>query len=112
TDSIRRKVQILHKNPNLIVKSIRGNVNTRLKKLDEGEYDGIFLAVAGLKRLGLEDRITEYFSETDFIPSPGQGALAITIKKDNAFLLKQLQRLNHDETLKAVSAERAFSRFL
>jgi len=112
TDSVRRKSQILHKRPDLKVKSIRGNVITRLKKLDNGEYDGIFLAVAGLKRLGLANHITQYFSENDFVPSPGQGALAITIRKDNKLLLRQLKKLNHEETLIAVVAERAFSQAL
>src|SRR6266404_1083297 len=109
TDSTRRKSQILHKRPDLIVTSIRGNVNTRLEKLAKGDYDGIFLAVAGLKRLGLEDRITQSFAVTDIIPSPGQGALAIVIKKNNNSLFKTLQNLNHQETVTAVLAERAFS---
>lgn len=112
TDSTRRQSQILQKRPDLKVKSIRGNVITRLKKLESGEFDGIFLAVAGLKRLGLANCITQYFSEKDFIPSPGQGALAITIKKNNKILLHQLKKINHEETLIAVTAERAFSRAL
>ncbi|HWY78779.1 MAG TPA: hydroxymethylbilane synthase [Candidatus Sulfotelmatobacter sp.] len=110
TDSIRRKVQLQQKRQDLKIKSIRGNVNTRLVKLDNGEYDGLFLAVAGLKRLGLENRITQYFSVTDIIPSPGQGALAIVIMKNNTTLLSLLQKLNHTETVTAVKVERAFSR--
>lgn len=109
TDSTRRKTQILHKRPDLIVESVRGNVNTRLDKLDSGQYDALFLAVAGLKRLDLEERIAEYFSEEDVIPSPGQGALAVVIKASNTSLLSALQKLNHPETLTAISAERTFS---
>jgi hydroxymethylbilane synthase len=112
TDSTRRKTQILSKRPDLNVASIRGNVNTRLEKLANGEYDGIFLAVAGLKRLGMENRITQRFSETDIIPSPGQGALAIVIRKKDKILFNSLQKLNHQKTISAVLAERAFSRAL
>jgi hydroxymethylbilane synthase len=112
TDSTRRKSQILHKRPDLIIKSLRGNVNGRLEKLDNGEFDAIFLAVAGLKRLGLEKRITQYFPPTDITPSPGQGALAITIRNDGKILLKQLKKLNHEKTILAVKAERAFSQAL
>lgn len=110
TDSTRRKAQILHKRPDLFVKSIRGNVDGRLKKLERGEYDAIFLAVAGLKRLGLENTITEYFSATDIIPSPGQGALAVVIRKDNRILLNVLKKLNHRPTVNTVKAERSFSK--
>lgn len=112
TDSTRRKSQILNVRPDLIVKSIRGNVNTRLQKLKNGEYDGIFLAVAGLKRLGLSDHITSYFSESEMIPSPGQGALAVVIKKENRELAGMLEKLNHKETVLVTKAERAFSKAL
>jgi hydroxymethylbilane synthase len=110
TDSTRRKAQLLHKRSDIIVQSIRGNVNKRLEKLKNGDYDGIFLAVAGLKRLGLENIITEYFSEVDVIPSPGQGALAVVCKKNNKQLLTILKKLNHQPTLRAVKAERSFSK--
>lgn len=110
TDSTRRKAQLLYKRPDMHVESIRGNVNRRLEKLENGDYDGIFLAVAGLKRLGLKNVITEYFSETDIVPSPGQGALAVVIKKDNTDLLTLFKKLNHTPTVKAVKAERAFSK--
>jgi hydroxymethylbilane synthase len=110
TDSTRRKAQILNKRNDVIVKSIRGNVDGRVKKLDNGEYDAVVLAVAGLKRLGLENKITEYFSDTDFIPSPGQGALAVVIRKNNKTLLKLLQKLTHHSTVSATIAERTFSK--
>lgn len=109
TDSTRRKVQILNIRPDLIIRSLRGNIDTRLSKLSQGEYDGIFLAVAGLKRLGLEHKITDYFDEEDFIPSPGQGALAIVISKTNSELKKILGKLNSRELLAAIKAERVFS---
>lgn len=110
TDSTRRKAQILHKRQDLVVESVRGNVNTRLEKLDAGQYDALFLAVAGLKRLGLENRITEYFSVDDIIPSPGQGALAVVMKKSNTTLFSLLEKLNHKKTLSAISAEHVFSK--
>ncbi len=109
TDSMRRKVQLLHKRNDIVVKSVRGNVNRRLQKLDDGEYDALLLAVAGLKRLGLEERITQYFSPTDFIPSPGQGALAIVTRTSDTFLTPLLKKITHKQTLTAITAERAFS---
>ena len=109
TDSTRRGSQILNRRVDLVVKSLRGSVVTRLEKLEREDYDAIFLAVAGLKRLGLEERITQYFEAVDFIPSPGQGALAVVIKKDNTKLNTVLQKLNHEKTVTAVKAERAFS---
>lgn len=112
TDSIRRKVQILHKRPDVIVKSLRGNVDSRLKKLETGEYDAIMLAAAGLKRLGLDSKITELFAETDIIPSPGQGALAIVVKEDNETISELLTKLNDKDTIIATTAERAFSKQL
>lgn len=109
TDSTRRAAQILHKRADLMVKSLRGNVNKRLEKLENEDYDAIFLAVAGLKRLGLEDRITQYFEVDDFIPSPGQGALAVVTTKANKSLNYYLDQLNDQSTVAAVKAERAFS---
>jgi hydroxymethylbilane synthase len=110
TDSNRRKTQILHKRPDLIVESIRGNVNTRLDKLDKGEYDAIALAVAGLKRLGLEGRISEYFPVSEIIPSPGQGALAIVCRESDKSHVRLLKKLNHEQTVMTVLSERSFSK--
>lgn len=110
TDSIRRKVQILNIRPDLQVRSIRGNVDGRLKKLESGEYDGIFLAVAGLKRLGLETHIAEYFDPTDFVPSPGQGALAVVCRETDTVLVQILSQISHETSQSVVTAERAFSR--
>jgi len=109
TDSTRRRVQILQIRKDLRVESVRGNVNRRLEKLDNKEYDGLCLAVAGLKRLGMLDRITQYFDSTDFIPSPGQGALAVVSKKNKKELNTLLAQMNHRPTIAAITAERAFS---
>jgi len=109
TDSARRKSQVLFSRPDLKVESLRGNVNTRLDKLKMGMYDAVILAAAGLIRLGLEDKITQYFDPTEFIPSPGQGALAIVTKKNNLKLTRVLKKLNDLQTIQAVNAERAFS---
>lgn len=110
TDSLRRRIQILKLRNDLVVKSVRGNVNKRLEKLDGGEYDGLILAVAGLNRLGLPSRIAQHFNASEFIPSPGQGALAVVTKKDNTSLNTILSQLNDLKTVTAVSAEREFSR--
>jgi len=112
TDSIRRKVQILHVRPDVIVKSLRGNVNRRLEKLDNGEYDAICLAVAGLKRLGLSNRITQYFAAEDFVPSPGQGALALVTNKTNKAFNKLLAQLSHQPSVLTTTAERIFSEIM
>lgn len=112
TDSIRRKVQILHIRPDLIVKSIRGNVDSRLKKLEGDDYDAVILAAAGLLRLGLDNNITEYFAVTDIVPSPGQGTLAVVIKKSNKEIYKLIEKLNDANAVSATTAERAFSKEL
>lgn len=109
TDSARRKCQLLHIRPDVVVRSIRGNINTRLEKLKSGLYDAIVLAAAGLKRLGLEGLVAEYFDPTAFVPAPGQGALAIEASKDNHALGELLQPLFDPAVAAAVSAERTFS---
>ena len=110
SDSIRRKIQILRMRPDLIVKSVRGNVNKRLEKLDSGEYDGLILAVAGLNRLDLQERVTQDFDPTDFIPSPGQGALAVVTRESNKELNNILSKIIHTSSITAVTAEREFSK--
>jgi len=112
TDSIRRKIQILHKRSDLVVKSVRGNVNTRLAKLESGEYDALILAAAGLIRLGFENQITQYFPIEDVVPSPGQGTLAVVIKETNTELIEVIKKLNHMQTVIETEAERAFSKEL
>jgi len=112
TSSLRRQSQLKARFPQLEVASLRGNVHTRLRKLDEGQYSAIILAAAGLKRLGLEDRITSLISTGHSIPAVGQGALGIEINAAREDLLKVLAPLAHPETAACVIAERALSRAL
>jgi hydroxymethylbilane synthase len=108
TGSIRRQAQILALRPDLKVLDIRGNIETRLRKLQEGTYDAIVLACAGLNRLGLGDRIAAKFSTSEMLPAPGQGALAVETRDDDARLDDIAAALNHLPTFQAVTAERAF----
>ena len=112
TSSLRREAQLRERFPALVVKPLRGNVNTRLRKLDEGQYDGIILAAAGLKRLGLGDRIADLIDPADSLPATGQGALAIECRADRPDLLGALEPLADRATTLATTAERAFSRAL
>lgn len=112
TSSLRRQSQLKARFPHLEVASLRGNVHTRLRKLDEGQYSAIILAAAGLKRLGLEARITSLISTGHSIPAVGQGALGIEINAAREDLLTVLAPLNHPETAACVIAERALSRAL
>ena len=107
TGSLRRQAQLLHARPDLELRDIRGNVETRLRKMDEGEYDAIVLAEAGLKRLELADRITELLPLENVLPAVGQGALGIESRAEDTKTIKQLDPLNHPETRAAVIAERA-----
>ena len=106
TGSPRRRAQLLHARADLEVVDIRGNVDTRLRKLDAGEYDAIVLARAGLERLGWEDRITEEFSIQVMLPAVGQGALGIETRADDEPSCTVVQRLNDEPTRQAVTAER------
>ncbi len=110
TGSIRRQAQLLALRPDLRVEDIRGNVDTRLGKLDSGAYDAIILACAGLKRLGLHDRISFPLEIKSMLPAPGQGALALQIRKDDRKVARLIDELNHRETAIATSAEREFLR--
>jgi hydroxymethylbilane synthase len=112
TSSLRRQSQLQHRFPHLKIESLRGNVQTRLRKLDEGQYAAIILAAAGLIRLGLAARIRDFISPTDSIPAVGQGALGIEIRADRTDLIEVLAPLNHADTQVCVEAERAFSRAL
>jgi hydroxymethylbilane synthase len=112
TSSLRREAQLRERFPLLEVASLRGNVNTRLKKLDDGAYAAIILAVAGLKRLGLAERITALIDPVDSLPAPGQGALAIECLADRADVAAALRPLADAKTAIAVAAERAFARRL
>ncbi len=112
TSSLRRQSQLQARFPALKVESLRGNLQTRLRKLDEGKYAAIILAAAGLKRLGLEDRIREAIDPDQSIPAVGQGALGIEINAERHDLLDILAPLNHAETAACVEAERGMSRAL
>ncbi len=108
TSSLRRSCQLKHIRPDLQILQLRGNVDTRLRKLDEGQFDAIILASAGVKRLGHEDRITEYLPTDISLPAIGQGAIGIECREDDDFINEIISRLNHAETAVCVRAERAF----
>lgn len=110
TSSLRRVVLLRALRPDLRIEPLRGNLDTRLRKLDEGGYDAIVLAAAGLKRLGLGARIRECFAPEQMLPAGGQGALAIEVRSDRHDLLAALAPLAHETTWRAVAAERAVSR--
>src|SRR6218665_3987138 len=112
TSSLRRVVQLKALRPDVVIEPLRGNLDTRLRKLDEGQFDGIVLAAAGLKRLGLGGRIRALFSPAEMIPAAGQGALSLETLPDAAELRGQLATLIHRPTWLAVHAERAVSRAL
>ena len=112
TSSLRRVALLRALRPDLVIEPLRGNLDTRLKKLDDGQYDGIVLATAGLKRLGLAERIRCSFEPTQMLPAAGQGALGIEVRSDRADVSAALQPLLHMPTWLAVSAERAVSRVM
>lgn len=112
TCSLRRRCQIAARYPQLVIKDLRGNVQTRLRKLDEGEFDAIILAASGLIRLELAERITQFMDVTESLPANGQGALGIECRSDDARVKALLAPLNHDETSACVRAERAMNRHL
>jgi hydroxymethylbilane synthase len=112
TSSLRREAQLRERDALLQVLPLRGNVNTRLRKLDEGQYDAIILASAGLKRLGFASRIASLLDPEESLPAVGQGALAIECRADRADVIAALSPLADRETTLATSAERAFARAL
>jgi len=112
TSSLRRECQLRARHPQLVIDPLRGNVQTRLRKLDEGQYSAIILAAAGLKRLGLADRIAALLTPEQSLPAVGQGALGIECRSDRGDLFELLAPLVHQPTQQCVVAERAFSRAL
>ena len=112
TSSLRRQCQIQARFPTLKIESLRGNVQTRLRKLDEGQYAAIILAAAGLKRLGLGERITSLLPTEQSLPAVGQGAIGIECRAGRDDLIALLAPLNHPDTSACVTAERAMSRAL
>jgi hydroxymethylbilane synthase len=120
TSSLRRQALVAARYPQLVIKPLRGNLDTRLAKLDRGDYAAIILAAAGLKRLGLQDRIRAFMDTEESLPAAGQGAMAIEIvaegaggnaRSDGVDLRALLAPLNHEDTARAVAAERKVSRF-
>ena len=112
TSSLRREAQLRERDPLLSILPLRGNVNTRLRKLDEGRYDAIILAAAGLKRLGFGARIASLLDPEDSLPAVGQGALALECRADRPDVVAALLPLADTDTTLATTAERAFSRAL
>lgn len=112
TSSIRRRLQLLRLRSELVVEEIRGNVDTRIRKLEEGMVDALVLAYAGLRRLGLTNAVTEVFSEDRFYPAPCQGAIVVECRKDNAEIETMLVPLNHSQSAFRVACERSFLRRL
>ena len=109
TSSLRRQCQLRHHRPDLNITDLRGNVNTRLKKLDDGQYDAIILAAAGLIRLEMQDRIRYTLPAEYSLPAVGQGAVGIECRDDDAELIALLKPLQHDTTYYRVTAERAMN---
>jgi len=108
TSSLRRRSQLAARRPDLNIADLRGNIDTRLRKLDEGIFDAIILAGAGLNRLGLQQRITVLLDPAQMLPAISQGALGIELRRDDTELFAGLQFLHHPQTAVAVTAERAF----
>ncbi len=111
TSSVRRICNLKHDYPNIHILDLRGNIDTRIDKVLNGEIDGIILAAAGVKRLGLEKYISSYLNKNMWIPAIGQGAIGIEIKKSNEKLNKFINKLNDDHTSICVNAEREVSKF-
>jgi hydroxymethylbilane synthase len=109
TSSLRRQCQLADRRPDLEILPLRGNVNTRLRKLDDGEYDAIILATAGLVRLGMGERIRSHLDPDDSLPAIGQGAIGIECRSDDARVNELLQPLHHVDTADCVGAERALN---
>jgi hydroxymethylbilane synthase len=112
TSSLRRECQLRSRRSDIDIKFLRGNVNTRLRKLDEGEYDAIILASAGLMRLGLEPRIAQRIDLADSLPAGGQGAVGIELRIEDRDVSQLLQSLHHEPTAQRVTAERAMNQRL
>lgn len=110
TSSPRRRAQLRHLRPDLCLRELRGNVDTRLRKLDEGEFDAIVLASAGLRRLGLAERISAYVPTDELLPAVGQGALGLETRSGDAATRRLVSQLNHAPTRAACEAERSLLR--
>ena len=112
TSSLLRVAQLRRARPSVHPEPIRGNVETRIQKVDKGEFDAVILAEAGLARLGIEGRISERLSVEDFMPAPGQGALAVVARSDNSSVIDLLKSIEHPPTRLEIEAERELVRIL
>jgi hydroxymethylbilane synthase len=112
TSSPRRQAQLRHLRPDLVIKDLRGNVDTRLRKLDEGQYDAVILAAAGLRRLALEGRISARIPPEQMLPAVGQGAIGVELRADDSAAMNVVTKLDHEATRIACTAERALLRAL
>ncbi|MGE4586526.1 MAG: hydroxymethylbilane synthase [Mangrovibacterium sp.] len=112
TSSLRRKAQLLHLNPHLNVTDIRGNVDTRIRKMEQGQCDALVMAGAGLIRLGYQERITEYLDPLQFLPAVSQGAVAVEVREDDIHISQLTDAITHPATWQETMAERAFLRTL
>jgi hydroxymethylbilane synthase len=108
TSSLRRRAILLNARPDIVVEDLRGNLDTRFRKLEEGRYDAIILALAGVRRFGREALVGETLDPPHWLPAAGQGALAIVARSDDAETLRRIAPLNHDATRAATTAERTF----
>jgi hydroxymethylbilane synthase len=108
TTSLRRQAQLGAARPDLVVADLRGNVDTRLRRLREGDFDAILLAMAGLVRLGRADEVTEALDPREFVPAPGQGTIALECRAEDRAVREAVASLHHEPTARAVTAERAF----
>lgn len=108
TSSLRRRAQLNHLRSGLVIENLRGNLDTRLRKLDENQFDAVIVASAGLRRLGMSKRATAYFSTQEMLPAIGQGALGLELRRKDEKLLQGLTFLHHQDTAVAVRGERSF----
>ncbi len=112
TSSLRRRAQVVHVRPDLEIVDVRGNLDTRMRKAEDGELDAVILAAAGIKRLGWADRITSFIPTSQMVSAVGQGAIGVEIREDDDFMLHVCEALSHAETFEAVTAERVVMRRL
>lgn len=112
TSSLRRRSQVVHLRPDLEIVDVRGNLDTRMRKAENGELDAVILASAGITRMGWGDRITSFIPVTQMVPAVGQGAIGIEIREDDEFMLHALERIGHPETMECVTAERVVMKSL
>ena len=108
TSSLRRRAQLLNRRPDFKISPLRGNLDTRLRKLQEGEFDAVIVAAAGIRRLGFESQVTAYLPIDHSLPAMGQGVLGIECRRDDTMVHEHIARLNHPPSALAVTAERAF----